>query len=105
MSPAQLKESVSTASDLLDHALKALEEKRTSSIGPMASEKQGPLLKADAQAALDKIQKWAKSTGAPSTPAAPAAPPASTSQEGAIAHNPKTGETIIRQNGKWVPLS
>lgn len=45
---------------LLQHSLSALEEKRLNSVGPMAAEKAGPLLKPDAQAAIDRIQKWAK---------------------------------------------
>jgi hypothetical protein len=64
-SPAQQREAVSTASELLHHALNALEEKRVSSIGPMAAEKAGPLLKPDAQAALEKIQKWSAGPAKP----------------------------------------
>jgi hypothetical protein len=72
MSPAQLHEAISTASELLNHALSALEEKRLSAIGPVAAAKAGPLLKPDAQAALEKIQKWAsgkaaEAAAAPST--------------------------------------
>jgi len=72
MSPAQLHEAISTASELLNHALSALEEKRLGSIGPVAAAKAGPLLKPDAQAALEKIQKWAsgkaaEAAAAPST--------------------------------------
>lgn len=35
----------------------------------------------------------------------PAAPAAADPQEGKIARNPQTGETLIRKNGKWVPAS
>ena len=59
MSPAQQREAVTTAMSLLQHSLSALEEKRLNSIGPVAAEKAGPLLKPDAQAAIDRIQKWA----------------------------------------------
>lgn len=59
MSPAQQHEAVTTAMSLLQHSLSALEEKRLNSIGPIAAEKAGPLLKPDAQAAVDRIQKWA----------------------------------------------
>jgi hypothetical protein len=73
MSPAQQHEAVTTAMSLLQHSLSALEEKRLNSIGPMAAEKAGPLLKPDAQAAVDRIQKWAngKAAEAAATPAAP----------------------------------
>lgn len=37
--------------------------------------------------------------------AKPATPEASQIPEGATATNPDTGETIIRKNGKWVPLA
>lgn len=59
MSPAQQHEAVTTAMSLLQHSLSALEEKRLNSIGPVAAEKAGPLLKPDAQASVDRIQKWA----------------------------------------------
>ncbi len=59
MSPAQQHEAVTTAMSLLQHSLSALEEKRLNSIGPMAAEKAGPLLKPDAQATVARIKKWA----------------------------------------------
>lgn len=71
MSPAQQHEAVTTAMSLLQHSLSALEEKRLNSIGPMAAEKAGPLLKPDAQAAVDRIQKWAAGKAAEAA-AAPA---------------------------------
>ncbi len=69
MSPAQQREAVTTAMSLLQHSLSALEEKRLNSIGPMAAEKAGPLLKPDAQAAIDRIQKWAGSNASAAVPA------------------------------------
>lgn len=72
MSPAQQHEAVTTAMSLLQHSLSALEEKRLNSIGPMAAEKAGPLLKPDAQAAIKRIQKWA--AGKADEAAAPIAP-------------------------------
>lgn len=76
MSPAQQRESISTMLGLLRHSLSALEEKRLNSIGPMAAEKAGPLLKGDAQATLARVEKWLAGDGggANDTPAAPAAP-------------------------------
>ncbi len=63
MSPAQQREAVTTAMSLLQHSLSALEEKRLNSIGPVAAEKAGPLLKPDAQTAVQRIKEWAKGTG------------------------------------------
>lgn len=40
-----------------------------------------------------------------SAAAPPAAAASSAPKEGDIAHNPSTGETIIRRNGKWEPTS
>jgi hypothetical protein len=58
-----------------------------------------PVFTPDLQQTLDTIDgNIAKLNGSK-----PAAQPSS--GEGAIAHNPKTGETIIRKNGKWVPYS
>ncbi|HEX5509824.1 MAG TPA: hypothetical protein VFX37_15090 [Pseudolabrys sp.] len=46
----------------------------------------------------------APATAAP-TPAAPATGAPPSIQDGQIIHNPSTGETLIRQNGQWVPYS
>lgn len=63
MSPAQQKAQVAKLSELLHGSLHALEEKRIASIGPMAAEKAGPVIKAEGQKTLDRIDAWVKSTG------------------------------------------
>jgi hypothetical protein len=68
MSPQQQRGSVQTLMGIYEHALQALEDKRTGAVGSIASEKMGPLLTQSGQAARDKIQKWAQ----PSSNAAPA---------------------------------
>ncbi len=75
MSPAQQHEAVTTAMSLLQHSLSALEEKRLNSIGPVAAEKAGPLLKPDAQAAVDRIQAWASGKAKEAAATAPPAIP------------------------------
>lgn len=65
MSPEQQRAQVAKLRDLLQGSLQALEEKRLSSIGPMAAEKQGPLIKEEGQRVLQRIQDWInKGTGA-----------------------------------------
>jgi hypothetical protein len=73
MSPQQQRGAISTLMGIYDHALSALEDKRTGAIGPAAATKLGPLLSADGQAAMDKIKKWA--AGESSSSAAPSALP------------------------------
>jgi hypothetical protein len=60
MSPAQQRAQIGKLSELLHGSLDALEEKRLTAIGPMAAEKQGPLIKPEGQAVLKRIDAWLK---------------------------------------------
>src|SRR5581483_5748274 len=67
MSPEQQRAAVAKLRDLLHGSLQALEEKRLSSIGPMAAEKAGPIIKPEGQKVLQQIDAWlAKSSKAAS---------------------------------------
>ncbi len=70
MSPTQQKAQIAKLSELLHGSLQALEEKRLAAMGPAAAEKAGPLIKAEGQAVLERIDKWVK--GNSSEPAKPA---------------------------------
>jgi hypothetical protein len=72
MSPEQQKAQIAKLSELLHGSLAALEEKRLAAIGPMAAEKAGPVIKAEGQKVLERIDNWLKSNGSPqqSAPAA-----------------------------------
>lgn len=70
MSPEQQKTQVVKLNELLTGSLHALEEKRTNSMGPLAAEKAGPLLKDEAQRVLERMNKWASNNGSASTGAA-----------------------------------
>lgn len=95
MSPAQQRAQIAKLSELLHGSLAALEEKRLAAIGPMAAEKAGPVIKAEGQKVLQRIDDWVKGNGASSQAAAPQI------QEGATATNPQTGQKITFRNGKW----
>jgi hypothetical protein len=71
MSPEQQRTQVAKLGELLRGSLSALEEKRLNSIGPVAVEKQGPLIKEEGQRVLERIEKWTRKNGAADT-AAPA---------------------------------
>jgi hypothetical protein len=71
MSPAQQRAQIAKLSELLHGSLDALEEKRLTAIGPMAAEKQGPLVKPEGQAVLKRIDSWLKA-GSPAAGALPA---------------------------------
>jgi len=60
MSPEQQRAQIGKLSELLHGSLDALEEKRLNSIGPMAAQKQGPLIKPTGQAVLQRIDGWLK---------------------------------------------
>jgi hypothetical protein len=60
MSPTQQRAQIAKLSELLHGSLDALEEKRLTAIGPMAAEKQGPLIKPEGQAVLKRIDGWLK---------------------------------------------
>ena len=64
MSPQQQRGAIKTLMGIYDHALQALEDKRTGAIGPTAAEKLGPLVTSAGQTAMDKVNNWAVSTGA-----------------------------------------
>ncbi len=66
MSPAQQRAQIAKLSELLHCSLNALEEKRLTAIGPMAAEKQGPLIKPEGQAVLKRIDAWLKAGDAAS---------------------------------------
>ena len=69
MSPQQQRGAIKTLMGIYDHALVALEDKRTGAIGPVAAEKMGPLVTAAGQAAMDKVRKWSAvpASGAPAS--------------------------------------
>jgi hypothetical protein len=73
MSPEQQRTQIAKLGELLHGSLQALEEKRINSIGPVAAEKQGPLVKEEGQRVLDRIQQWIAKNGASET--ASVAPP------------------------------
>jgi hypothetical protein len=77
MSPAQQRAQIGKLRDLLQGSLQALEEKRLASIGPMAAEKQGPLIKDEGQRVLSRIDTWLKGAGG----AAPQVNPSSVEAE------------------------
>jgi hypothetical protein len=58
MSPEQQRAAVGKLKDLLQGSLQALEEKRINSMGPMAAEKAGPLIKDEGQRVLQRIDDW-----------------------------------------------
>jgi len=67
MSPEQQRMQIAKLRDLLAGSLHALEEKRLASIGPMAAEKAGPLIREEGQHVLKRIDDWIKAgTGAAS---------------------------------------
>jgi hypothetical protein len=66
MSPTQQRGAIKTLMGIYDHALSALEDKRTGAVGSVAAERMGPLVTTAGQSAMDKVRNW--STG----PAAPA---------------------------------
>jgi hypothetical protein len=67
MSPQQQRGAIKTLMGIYDHALQALEDKRTGAIGSVAAEKLGPLVTQAGQRAMDKVNKWAAGpTGSPS---------------------------------------
>jgi len=51
--------------------LQALEEKRLASIGPMAAEKAGPLIREDGEKVLRRIDAWLKAGAASTSGTAP----------------------------------
>lgn len=59
MSPQQQRGAIKTLMGIYDHALSALEDKRTGAIGSVAAEKMGPLVTSAGQSAMDKVRKWA----------------------------------------------
>jgi flagellum-specific peptidoglycan hydrolase FlgJ len=74
MSPEQQRTQVAKLSELLQGSLHALDEKRTASLGPIAAQKAGPIIKEEGQRVLERINKWVngdKTAAAPATSAAP----------------------------------
>lgn len=68
MSPQQQRGAIKTLMGIYDHALQALEDKRTGAVGSMAADKMGPLLTQSGKASMDKINTWANG-GGDNTPA------------------------------------
>jgi hypothetical protein len=60
MSPEQQHMQILKLRDLLQGSLQALEEKRVNSMGQIAADKQGPLIKPEGQKVLARIDQWAK---------------------------------------------
>jgi hypothetical protein len=63
MSPAQQRAQIGKLSELLHGSLQALEEKRVGSIGQVAADKAGPIIKPAGQAVLKRIDAWLKAGG------------------------------------------
>jgi hypothetical protein len=74
MSPAQQRAAVGKMTELLHGALDALDEKRVSSIGQVAADKAGPIIKPEGQAVLKRIDSWLKAGNAPGGAAGGTAP-------------------------------
>jgi len=72
MSPEQQRTQVAKLGELLHGSLQALEEKRLNSIGPVAAEKQGPLIKPEGVRVLQRIDDWIRAGSKPSAGGAPA---------------------------------
>jgi hypothetical protein len=68
MSPEQQKTQVAKLGELLHGSLQALEEKRLNSMGPMAAEKAGPLIKEEGVRVLRRIEEWTRKNGAAAAP-------------------------------------
>jgi hypothetical protein len=64
MSPAQQRAQIGKLSELLHGSLQALEEKRVASIGQVAADKAGPLIKPEGQRVLQRIDAWLKAGNA-----------------------------------------
>ena len=58
LSPAQQRAQIGKLAELLHGGIDALEEKRLTSIGPLAAAKQGPLVKPAGQAVLKRIEEF-----------------------------------------------
>lgn len=104
LTSAELASGLEASRDLILSKQKALEDQAVTIFGPDKAAKYdfiGP----DGRKSLDKIENAIVKLRGGNGAAPSAATPAPTSGEGAIAHNPKTGETIIRKDGKWVPYS
>ncbi len=67
MSPEQQKAQIGKLRDLLQGSLHALEEKRVSSIGPMAAAKAGPLIQEEGQKVLQRIDSWLAGSKTPAS--------------------------------------
>ncbi|KRQ11941.1 hypothetical protein AOQ73_05910 [Bradyrhizobium pachyrhizi] len=91
MSPQQQRGSIKNLMSLLQHSLDALEDKRTASIGQMASDKMGPLLTSKSKEILDRVMKWANGEAA-AAPEASAAPTPLT-----VGQSTKVGEVTIKK--------
>jgi hypothetical protein len=74
MSPEQQRTQIGKLKELLQGSLHALEEKRLASMGPIAAEKAGPIVKEEAQRVLQRIDSWMGKKGGSTTTAISAAP-------------------------------
>lgn len=73
MSPEQQRAAIGKLRDLLQGSLQALDEKRVASIGQMAADKAGPIIKPEGQRVLDRIETWLQGDNAGKGGAAPTA--------------------------------
>lgn len=67
MSPAQQRAQIGKLSELLHGSLQALDEKRVASIGQVAADKAGPIIKPEGQKVLQRIDTWLKAGSGAST--------------------------------------
>jgi hypothetical protein len=74
MSPAQQRAQIGKMTELLHGALEALDEKRVASIGQVAADKAGPIIKPEGQKVLQRIDAWLKAGGGASGTAGGTAP-------------------------------
>lgn len=79
MSPEQQRTQVAKLNELLQGSLHALDEKRTASIGPIAAEKAGPIIKPEGMRVIERINNWVQNGGDTKAQKTPAAPQGKTS--------------------------
>ena len=60
MSPEQQRAAVGKLKDLLQGSFSALDEKRVTSMGQIAADKAGPIIKPEGQRVLERIDAWLK---------------------------------------------
>lgn len=105
-SPKELAAVISAELELIPGKMTQIRDEIQTKLGPYVAKEYAQKFReqdehsAKIQASIDRLLGR---TGAAAAPAA--AGPGSDPLEGRIARNPQSGQTIIRQNGQWVPLN